>query len=118
MSGTLRWAGIVALAVGLSGCLIGTSSNVRRQGTYISDNTLREIEPGKTTGAWVRATLGSPTDMTMIEPGHELWKYSYTETRDSSGHIFLLFGGSEHKVTDNRVFIELKDGTVTKTWRG
>jgi outer membrane protein assembly factor BamE (lipoprotein component of BamABCDE complex) len=101
-----------------TGCLIGTSSQVRRDGPYVAEDTLRKIEPGKTEKAWVLATLGEPTEKNELDPGHELWKYSCRETRDSSGYVFLIFGSSDQKVTQEKVFVEMKDGVVTKSWRG
>ena len=109
---------IVALSIGLSGCLMGSHTDVRREGTYVSDATLHKIEPGKTSASWVRATLGEPSEKTQIGHGHEVWKYCYKETRDSQGYVFVLFAGSDSRVTDGRVFVELRDGVVTKTWRG
>jgi outer membrane protein assembly factor BamE (lipoprotein component of BamABCDE complex) len=104
--------------LGLSGCLVGGSSSVHREGSYISEDTLRQVEPGKTSESWVLATLGKPTEKSEIANGYELWKYSYKETKDSNGYVFLLFGGSDQQVTGGKVFVELKNGVVTKCWRG
>ncbi|HEY7086712.1 MAG TPA: outer membrane protein assembly factor BamE [Tepidisphaeraceae bacterium] len=120
MNGKRRIIGLMVLVglTGLTGCLVGGSSEVRREGTYVADTTLGNIEPGKTQTSWVLATLGQPSEKTQIDPNRELWKYCYKETRNSSGFVFLIFGGSDSKVTDGRVFIEFQDGVVTKTWRG
>ena len=109
---------LIAGLVGLSGCLVGGSSHVRREGSFVADTTLQRIEPGKTQESWVLATLGSPTEKTAVAPNHELWKYSYKEVKNSSGYIFLIFGGCDSKETGGKVFVELQDGVVTKTWRG
>jgi hypothetical protein len=117
-SNRISLVGIVIIGLLGTGCLVGGSSSVKRSGTYVADSTLNRIEPGKTEAAWVMATLGQPNERTELETGHELWKYSYKETRDSSGYIFLIFGGSDRKVTDGRAFVEIKDGVVVKAWRG
>jgi outer membrane protein assembly factor BamE (lipoprotein component of BamABCDE complex) len=106
-----------ALALSMAGCLVGSNTRVRQEGTYVSESALQSIEPGKTTAAWVRATLGSPDERTEVERGHEVWKYTYKETRDSDTFIFLIFAGSDHKTKDGAAFVEIKDGVVTKTWR-
>ncbi len=112
-------AAFVAVVVFVNiGCLVGGNSTTKREGNYIAESTLQTIEPGKTTKAWILATLGEPTSKTEVEPGHEVWKYSYKETKDSGGYVFLLFAGGDKKITDGNVFVEMKDGTVTKTWRG
>jgi outer membrane protein assembly factor BamE (lipoprotein component of BamABCDE complex) len=108
---------LVAL-VGLNGCLIGTNTKVERQGTYVAPETLSKIEPGKTPQKWVVATLGEPNEKNEIGESHELWKYSYSETRNTEGYVFLIFGGSDKKVTGGKVFIELEKGVVTRYWRG
>jgi len=120
MSKTKGWMFAFTL-IGLfsvNGCLVGTSSQVRRDGSYVAEDTLRNIEPGRTDKAWVLATLGEPSERNQLDAGHELWKYSCRETRDSAGYVFLIFGGSDQKVTKEQVFVELKDGIVTKSWRG
>jgi outer membrane protein assembly factor BamE (lipoprotein component of BamABCDE complex) len=100
------------------GCLISADSSQHRSGSYVSDETLRQIEPGKTTSDWVRATLGAPTKVDKLEGGGELWKYTYTERKESSGAVFLIFAGHDKKEISGTVFIEVRDGVVTKTWRG
>jgi outer membrane protein assembly factor BamE (lipoprotein component of BamABCDE complex) len=109
---------LIAGLISLGGCLVGGSSSIKREGTYVADTTLNHIEPGKTEQSWVLATLGQPTEKTEVAPKHELWKYSYKEVKSSSGYVFLIFGGSDRKETNGKVFIELQDGVVTKTWRG
>lgn len=109
---------IAAMAFTSVGCLVATSSTTKRQGNYVAQSTLDNILPGKTSNAWIVATLGEPTSKTVLEPGHELWKYSYKETHESGGAIFLLYAGGNGKVADGTVFVELTDGVVTKFWRG
>jgi outer membrane protein assembly factor BamE (lipoprotein component of BamABCDE complex) len=109
---------LVAMSIGLAGCLVASDNHVKREGTYIAESTFKQIEPGKTTSAWVLATIGSPSEKTSVDSKHEVWKYSYKETRDSHGAVFLLFAGSDRKVTDGTVFVELQDGVVSKCWRG
>jgi outer membrane protein assembly factor BamE (lipoprotein component of BamABCDE complex) len=119
-SNLIRGLGILfgGLMLGLSGCLMGVQNDVRRDGNYVADTTLKQVTPGKTNSAWIRATLGEPSKTTTISPGHELWEYSYRETRHGGGYVFLIFGASDRKEVDGKVYVELEDGTVTKTWRG
>src|SRR4051812_29251594 len=100
------------------GCLVGGSSEVKREGSYVSESTLNTIEPGKTGKAWILATLGEPSSKKEIEPGHELWKYSYKETKQGDGYVFLIFAGSDKQVAGGNVFVEFKDDVVSKSWRG
>jgi outer membrane protein assembly factor BamE (lipoprotein component of BamABCDE complex) len=100
------------------GCLVSSDSHQSRSGTYVSDETLRQIEPGKTSSGWVRATLGAPTKVEKLDGDGELWKYTYTERKESSGAVFLIFAGHDKKEISGTVFVEVRDGVVTKTWRG
>ena len=100
------------------GCLISSDSSQHRSGTYVSDETLHQIDPGKTTSGWVRATLGPPTEVDKLDGSGELWKYTYTERKESSGAVFLIFAGHDKKEISGTVFVEVRNGVVTKTWRG
>jgi outer membrane protein assembly factor BamE (lipoprotein component of BamABCDE complex) len=99
-----------------AGCLVSSSSNSRISGNYVPQDTFDRIEPGKTTAAWVKATLGEPSSKDAADDT-EVWKYDYSEERDSSGAIFLLFAGSDKKEHKHVAYVEIKDGIVTQKWR-
>jgi outer membrane protein assembly factor BamE (lipoprotein component of BamABCDE complex) len=107
-----------AVLLTLSGCLVSGSSNQQRTGNYVADTTFSQIEAGKTTAGWVLAALGEPDTKTKADGGAEVWKWRYTEKRESNTAVFLLFGGSDKKETNGTAFVELKDGVVTNKWRG
>ena len=110
---------VLTFALLLSGCLVSSTSNQRVTGNYVADNTFDQIKPGKTTAGWVKATLGDPSSKTEVkESGSEVWKYQYTEKKDGSGAIFLIFGGSSSSEKPHTAFVEIKDGVVTNKWRG
>jgi outer membrane protein assembly factor BamE (lipoprotein component of BamABCDE complex) len=102
----------------LSGCLISHTSDQSVSGNYVPPSTFDQIERGKTTAGWVKATLGEPSTREKVENGTEVWKYSYTERTNSSGAIFLIFGGSDRKEKQRVAYVEMKDGIVTNKWRG
>ena len=102
-----------------SGCLVSATSNEKRSGNYVPESTFSQIEPGKTSAGWVQATLGEPSSKNKVEAtDSEIWKYSYTQRKDSSGAVFLLFGGHDSKETTGHAFVEIKDGVVVHKWRG
>jgi len=110
---------IVMVVAPLAGCLVSATSNEKRTGNYVADSTFSKIEPGKTTAGWIQATLGEPNSKDKVESSDaEVWKYTYTETKNSSGSIFLLFGGSDSKETTGHAYVEIKDGVVVSKWRG
>lgn len=108
---------IALLCAPMSGCLITSRNHEDFTGTEISDATFNRIEPGTTTRQWILATLGQPTTQTTLEDGSEIWKWTYSRTRSSSGSLLFVFGGSSSTVTGGSAYVQMKDGIVTKSWR-
>ena len=109
-----------AVTLGLmlfTGCLVTSESHQNRSGNYVSDATFNQIKPGQTTEQWVRATLGVPNSETAIEDDGKLLKWSYTERHESSGAVFLIFGGHHENETTHVAYVEIHHGVVTKAWR-
>jgi len=104
-------------AAALPGCLINSSNNEHYSGTYVSEATFNRIEPGTTTKQWVLGTLGEPSVKTNLEDGSELWKWQYSKTKQSSGSVLFIFGGSSSSETGGAAYVQMRDGIVTKAWR-
>jgi outer membrane protein assembly factor BamE (lipoprotein component of BamABCDE complex) len=101
----------------LPGCLVSSTSQTKTTGANIASGTFDQIKPGATTVGWVHATLGDPTSKS-VDGNDEVWKYTYTERTDSTGAVFLVFGGASTSEKTYTTFIEFKDGVVTNKWRG
>src|SRR5262245_11026285 len=71
-----------------TGCLVSGSNVEKTTGNFVAPGTLDQIKPGKTTAAWVRATLGPPSSQGKLDDGSEVWKYNYTEKRESNTAVF------------------------------
>ena len=104
-------------AFACAGCLVSGDSRQTRTGTYVSDATFNQIRPGRTTEEWLRATLGPPSTQTELSDGGKVLKWSYTERRESSGAVFLIFGGHDEKETTHTAYVETHHGVVTNAWR-
>src|SRR5688572_23218848 len=107
----------VACLVLLAGCLVSSTSHQTVSGNYVPENTFDRIKPGETTSSWVKATLGEPSTKEKADDATEVWKYSYTEIKEGSGAIFLIFGGSDKKELQRSAYVEFKDGVVKSKWR-
>ena len=111
----------IALMLGtsllLTGCLVTGSNKESGSGTKVSDETFKQIKVNETTEEWVKATLGPPTSDTTMQSGGHILKYTYTERRESSGAVFLIFGGHDEKTVEHNAFFEIRNGIVTKAWR-
>jgi hypothetical protein len=106
-----------AVLLATTGCLVTSRSKVYKTGVDVPDGTFEKIEPGTTTAAWVRATLGEPTSQAHDDHGGQVWTYAYTEHVDSSGYVFLIFGGSNVTETTRKAFVEFTGGVVVRKWR-
>jgi outer membrane protein assembly factor BamE (lipoprotein component of BamABCDE complex) len=104
------------LLTAASGCLVSSTSHQKVSGNYVPENTFDRIKPGQTTSSWVKATLGEPTTKEQADDT-EVWKYSYTEVKEGSGAIFLIFGGTDKKELQRTAYVEFKDGIVKTKWR-
>ena len=84
----------------------------------VSAATLSQVEPGKTTEAWLLATLGEPTSRTKVEckDNVEILRYEHSVHKSSGGAVLLIFaGGSDHK-SRSVAYFEVTDGIVTRAW--
>jgi hypothetical protein len=63
--------------------------------------------------------LGEPTLRTDIadHPGQQILRYDFTRSEQSSGAVFLIFGGSTTRQSSSRVFFEVTNGVVTRFWQ-
>jgi hypothetical protein len=108
---------LAAFLAAVGGCLVSSDTSQTHAGINVPESTFAQIQPGKTTVGWVQATLGEPTQKTTAD-GDIVWKYTYTERTDSSGALFLIFGGHSSTESTKNAFVEFKDGVVVNKWRG
>ena len=112
----LAAAALCCLAAG--GCLVVSGTSAHESGVRVSAATLDQIEPGKTTEAWLLATLGEPTSRTKVDckDSVEILRYEHSTRKSSGGAVFLIFaGGSEHS-SRSVAYFEVTDGIVTRAW--
>lgn len=103
-------------AVGLTSCIINVDSHRERTGRFVSASTLSQIEPGRGQD-YVQALLGEPSSRSKLEGGIEIWKWTYTETKHSKGHLIFVFSGDETEHVEGATYVEFKDGIVQKSWQ-
>ncbi|MGE5610345.1 MAG: hypothetical protein ACM359_13910 [Bacillota bacterium] len=123
-TGILLWSCSIAFimlwAFSLGGCghLVDTDSDTQRSGRYVPESVFSQIKSGQTTVDWLKDNLGEPSERCKQEDGSELWKWSYTERKQSHGEIFIIFKGSDTKEIIHSLIVEVKDDVVTGKWRG
>lgn len=77
-------------------------------GTHVSQDTLRQLEPGKTSQDQVAAKIGYPSQRNEVL-GKEVWTYTYTKISA------IPFVGSNQ--FENTVFEWSKNGALLKTYK-
>jgi hypothetical protein len=110
--------GTLTVVILLGGCLITSSNSLEESGTRVSAITLAQIVPRETTEAWLVATLGEPTERTVVA-GQEnvaVLKYEHVAKSTSAGTVFLLFAGGSTKRTVHATYFEVVNGVVTRHW--
>jgi outer membrane protein assembly factor BamE (lipoprotein component of BamABCDE complex) len=111
---TLVAASLACTALG--GCLIGSTTQTETSGHQIGNDTLAQIQAGKDM-SYVTALIGDPTNKTVLDGGTEIWKWRYTERKNSSGTVIFLLSADNKTETSNTTYVEFKDGVVVKAWR-
>lgn len=114
-----RLLAVAALAGAIlpaAGCLISRESHVSTSGRYISPATMNQIDKG-TSQDFVLATLGEPGRKIAMDDGGELWKWEWSERRQSEGALFLVFAGESSREKNGAAYVLMRGGMVEKAWR-
>lgn len=113
--------GEIALFVSLAvtsvmvvGCMV-CNSEVHYTG--IKDETLKQIECGKTTKDQLVATLGAPSEQSLTEEGIEILRYRCTKKQENEFVLFPIVFVDDEKETKHTVAFEVKDGIVQRYWK-
>jgi len=108
----------LAVALGLTGCVVVASSDSRYRSGPLNDfQVLNAIEPGKTTKAWVLENLGPPASAYENDAGNEVLRYVSLKERDTELAVFLLF--AVDLLSDEEIktmHIEVENGSVKSYW--
>lgn len=107
----------LAVALGLTGCVVLASSDSRYRSGPLNDfELLTAIEPGKTTKAWVLENLGPPASAYANDAGNEVLRYVSLKERDTELAVFLLFAVDLSDEEIKTMHIEVEDGRVKSYW--
>lgn len=118
---SLAIVGTAALSLScLPGCIVMGGKSTEETGVRVSASTMDQIVVGETSGAWVLATLGEPTERTCVNPDAspkvEVYRYDHTVTKSDGTVVFLLFAGGSSETSRRTAYFEVTDGVVSKYW--
>ena len=106
------------LLINLSGCIVCDSTSVTYgdKGPMVSQNTLDQIEPGKTTRAKLVAMLGEPSETKPIDETSEILTYRYLKKTSKSTAVFLILAANKTDEKYNTLHFEIKDDVIQSFW--
>jgi len=85
--------------------------------TGVEDQTLKQIEAGKTTKDSLVAALGQPSEQELTEDSTEILRYTCTKKLDNTFVLFPVVVINDERETKHTVAFELKDGIVQRYWK-
>jgi len=108
---------ICILIAGLLCILHGCQGSASKR---VSTGTFDQIQPGVTTAAWLRTTLGEPTTRQQYTEHLESWGWLYRTHKNSDGSWSVELYGSGAKAGDRlppgddrgQCYAEFKDGVL------
>ena len=106
-----------AALVSGTGCLVGSRVDTTRTGHYVSGQTLSQMRTGETTTQWATTVIGTPTSVSKLDNEVEVWKWAYSQTETRSGHVFLLYTGSDATTSNGAVYAEFRKGVLQRWWK-
>ena len=115
------WLGcLIGVYLLAGGCMVmgGKSINYGPKGAMVSEETMGQIERGKSSKAKLLSLLGEPSSKETPTEGTEIYKYVYTKKKTSGVALFLIFAIGDSEEYHNELFFEIKDDVVVDWWRG
>ncbi len=102
----------------LTGCtIISSNSNTNTSGTEVSDQTLSQLEVGKTTKEWLIAALGQPDSKSLVDEKTEILKYRATRTTYQHSGLFIVFDSQSKHEESETVYFEFQEGVLQRYWK-
>jgi outer membrane protein assembly factor BamE (lipoprotein component of BamABCDE complex) len=111
---TALFVSLAATAVMLVGCVVSDS---KLHYTGITDESLKQVQCGKTTKDQLVATFGEPSEQRVTDAGNEILSYKCTRKQDNSVVVFPIVIVDDEKETEHTISFEIKDGIVQRYWK-
>jgi len=105
---------LVVTSLLLVGCVISDS---KLHYTGITDETLKQVQCGKTTKDQLLAMFGEPSEQRVTDAGNEILSYKCTRKQDNSVVVFPIVIVDDEKETEHTISFELKDGIIQRYWK-
>ncbi len=101
----------------LPGCLVTSNSSSSYSGNRVEPGDERQVLLRQTTTDEAVDNLGEPTTRWTNDRGEEVLTWTWTKRSQSSGSVFLIFGGSSDTTHEHSLNIAFRDGVAARKWR-
>lgn len=109
-------ATLLAAALTLPACLVGSQTQTESSGRFVSAETLGRVTVGESE-SFVLGLLGEPTEKIDSASGTQIWKWAYSSKTTKTGGVFLIAASSKTTSENGATYVEFEDGKVVKSWR-
>ena len=115
---TILAAALAASTLAAStGCLVTSNNSSSYSGNRVEPGDERLVTLHKTTPDQAAEILGEPTTRSMNDKGEEVLTWTWTKRSQSSGSVFLIFGGSSGTTDEHSRHLAFRDGVAVRKWR-
>ena len=101
----------------MGGCLVSQRSSTKIDGAYVQPSDLSKVRLNRSTDDDVLNLLGEPSDRITNDDGTETWSWHWTRRESGSGHVFLVFSGTNEKEVDESAHVTFEYGVAIEKWR-
>jgi hypothetical protein len=114
---TARIALVLLALLWLPSCLVTGGSKHESSGTFVSEETLAEIEAGESE-AFVLDLLGTPSRrVEKAEEGVSLLAWDWERRTSEKGAVLLIFAGANEDTRRTTTWVRIEGGIVTRVWQ-
>lgn len=110
----VAFAALVSSVV-LSSCLISSGVEVDIHGDYVDHESASQVEVGQSQ-EYVCSLLGEPSAKTVFDDGGEMWKWDWTEERESKVSILFALSSKRETRGHEAFHVEFSGGMVVRSW--
>ncbi len=107
---------LTTLAV-LPGCLVTSRNSSSFSGNRVDPGEESQVVLFQTSPDQAAAILGEPTTRAHNDAGEEVLTWRWTRQAESSGSVFLIFGGSSSTTQEHALNIAFREGVAVRRWR-
>ena len=112
-----RAVSILALGLGLSGCISYQSEHERIDADIPDLDHLQEITLGQTTSSWLVEQFGRPSAVRRTSDDITVWQYENTERSTTRVRALPLFAVELKDLSRTTYLFEIENDYIVRFWK-